>query len=226
MDAVIFDFDGVIVDSEPVHFAGFAQVLRGHGIELTWDHYRERYLGYDDLDCFLAVCRDHGKTLVAAQVAAMTAAKTAVVRAALASSVQALPGAVSLIESLAAAGVPLAICSGALAPEIEVAARRVGVLSRFRTVVAAEDVPHGKPDPAGYLLALQRLRDATALPLAAARSVAIEDSPAGIAAATAAGLRVLGVTTSYEADALGRADAIVASLADVLPARLAALADG
>jgi beta-phosphoglucomutase len=226
MDAVVFDFDGVIVDSEPVHWAGFARVLRAHGIELSWDGYRERYLGYDDRDCFLAVGRDHGLAFAHVQLAAMTAAKTEVVREVLASSVQALPGAVELIASLHAAGVPLAICSGALRPEIEIAAGRVGVLDRFRTVVAAEDVPRGKPDPSGYTLALQRLCDAAGRPLVACRSVAIEDSPAGIAAASDAGLRVLGVATSYGAAALVRADTIVGSLTEVTPARLAALADG
>ena len=224
MDAVIFDFDGVIVDSEPVHHAGFAQVLRGRGIELTWDLYRERYLGYDDHDCFAAVCGDHGLAFDESSIAAMTAAKSAVVREVLASSVRALPGAVELIAALQAADVPLAICSGALRAEIEVAARRTGVWDRFLSVVAAEDVVHGKPDPAGYALALERLRAATGRPLRAARSLAIEDSPAGIDAARGAGLGVLAVTTSYAAAALTTADAIVASLAAVTPASLAALA--
>jgi beta-phosphoglucomutase len=225
MDAVIFDFDGVIVDSEPVHWAGFARVLRDRGIELSWDAYRERYLGYDDHDCFRAVSADHGTPLGEADVAALTAAKTAVVREVLAASVEALPGAVALIGALGEAGVPLAICSGALRPEIEIAARRVGVLDRFAIVVAAEDVLAGKPDPSGYALALGRLQATTGRPLAAARSLAVEDSPAGIAAARGAGLRVLAVMTSYPAAELAAADAIVASLADVTVARLAALAE-
>ena len=226
MEAVIFDFDGVIVDSEPLHFEGFARVLRRRGIELTWDAYRERYLGYDDPACFLGVCADHGVAVDEGVVAAMIAAKTAAVREVLASSVQALPGAVKLIVALRDAGVPLAICSGALRPEIEIAARRAGVLDRFLTVVAAGDVAHGKPDPAGYALALDRLRAATGRPLRASRSLAIEDSPAGIDAARGAGLRVLAVTTSYAAAALTAADRIVASLAGITPARLADLTDG
>jgi beta-phosphoglucomutase len=226
MDSVIFDFDGVIVDSEPVHFAGFAAVLRERGIELSWDDYRERYLGYDDHDCFLAVCADRGAPLGETEVAALSAAKTAVVREVLAASVEALPGAAALIGALGDAGVPLAICSGALRPEIEIAARRVGVLDRFAAVVAAEDVPAGKPDPSGYALALESLRAATSHPLGALRSLAIEDSPAGIEAARRAGLRVLAVTTSYPASALTAADAIVASLADVTVEQLAALAEG
>lgn len=226
MDAVVFDFDGVIVDSEPVHCAGFADVLRAHGVTLTWELYRERYLGYDDRDCFLAVCADHGVAVDDAGLAAMIAAKSAIVREELGRSARALPGAAELIAALAAADVPLAICSGALRAEIEIAARRVGVRESFRALVAAEDVARGKPDPAGYALALARLGEATGRTPRAAASLAIEDSPAGIAAARAAGLAVLAVTTSYAAAALGGAAAVVASLAGVTPARLAALVRG
>jgi beta-phosphoglucomutase len=224
MDAVVFDFDGVIVDSEPVHFAGFARVLGARGIELTWDDYRESYLGFDDRDCFLAVCADRGVALAEHDLKALIAAKTATVREVLAASVEALPGAVGLVAALAGAAVPLAICSGALRPEIEAAARRVGVLERFAAIVAAEDVAAGKPDPAGYALALARLSAAVGRPLAPGASLAIEDSPAGITAARGAGLHVLAVTTSYPATALTAADAVVGSLADVTVALLAALA--
>jgi beta-phosphoglucomutase len=224
MDAVIFDFDGVIVDSEPVHHAGFARVLRGRGIDLSWGDYRERYLGYDDRDCFLAVCADRGVALAEEELAALIAAKTATVREVLAASAEALPGAVALIRALDLAGVPLAICSGALRPEIEAAARRVGILERFAAVVAAEDVAAGKPDPAGYALAVARLGAAAGRPLRPCASLAIEDSPAGIAAARGAGLHVLAVATSYERGALAAADLVVASLAGVDVATLAALA--
>ncbi len=62
MDALILDFDGVVVDSEPIHWRGFAAVLKRIGVELSWDDYRERYLGFDDHDCFAAVLADHGIT--------------------------------------------------------------------------------------------------------------------------------------------------------------------
>ncbi len=213
MDAVIFDFDGVIVDSEPVHWAGFARVLSPLGLELTWDRYRERYLGFDDRDCFAAVLADHGVAAGEARLAELTAAKTGAVQEVLASSAAAMPGAVELISAVAAAGVPAAICSGALRPEIEIAARRIGVWDRFLVVVAAEDVRHGKPDPEGYRIAVDRLAAMTGAALRPGRCAAVEDSPAGIAAAKAAGLRVLAVAVSYPAGALTDADAVVPTLA-------------
>lgn len=223
---MIFDFDGVVVDSEPVHWTGFARVLRGLGVELTWERYRERYLGFDDHDCFAAVLAEHGIAAAEERLGELTAAKTVAVQEVLASSATAMPGAVELITEVAAAGVPAAICSGALRPEIEVAARRVGVWERFLAVVAAEDVRRGKPDPEGYRLAVDRLTKATGVALRPGRCVAIEDSPAGIAAARAAGLHVLAVAVSYPAAALGDADAIVETLASASLATLRGLAGG
>jgi beta-phosphoglucomutase len=226
MDAVVFDFDGVIVDSEPLHCAGFASAVRPLGVTLTWELYRERYLGFDDHDAFAAILGDHGIAAGEARVAELTRAKTVAVQEALAAAATAMPGAVDLIAALAAAGVPLAVCSGALRREIEVAARRIGVLDRFVTVVAAEDVRSGKPDPEGYALAVRRLGEAAGVRLRPERCVAVEDTPAGMAAARAAGLRVLAVATSYPAAELSAADAVAPTLASVTPATLAALVAG
>jgi beta-phosphoglucomutase len=223
VDAVVFDFDGVIADSEPVHCAGFARVVAGLGVTLTWELYAERYLGYDDHDAFAAILADHGLVADERRLAELTRAKSAAVQEVLASSATAMPGAVALIGALADAGVPLAICSGALRCEVEIAARRIGVLDRFTAVVAAEDVGAGKPDPEGYRLALERLRAASAAPLPPGRCVAIEDTPAGIASARGAGMRVLGVAVSYPATALHEADAVVPTLVQAFPATLAAL---
>ncbi len=226
VDAVIFDFDGIVVDSEPIHWAGFAAVLRPLGVELSWDRYRERYLGFDDHDCFAAVLADRGTAASEARLAELIEAKTAAVQDVLARSATAMPGVVDLIGAVAGEGVPEAVCSGALRREIEIAARRIGVWDRFPVVVAAEDVRHGKPDPEGYRLALERLQVASARPLRPTHCVAIEDSPAGITAAKGAGLHVLAVATSYPESALHDADAAVASLVGVSPARLRALVAG
>jgi len=223
MDAVIFDFDGVVVDSEPIHLACFQQVFQAVGLRLTEEDYYGKYLGYDDHDCFLVAARDLGAELDEQQIADLTARKTRLVQQTFASSVQALPGAVALIRRLADEGVPLAVCSGALRQEIELASRTVGVLDCFGTIVPAEEVARGKPDPEGYHEARRRLSEITARPLDPARCVVVEDSPAGIDAARAAGMRVLAVTTSYPGDRLTAADRVVDSLADVTPAALRGL---
>jgi beta-phosphoglucomutase len=120
-----------------------------------------------------------------------------------------------LIASAAAAGVPLAICSGALRKEIELAAETVGVRRHFAIIVAAEDVAEGKPDPQGYLLALRLLRQAMRRDFPPAKCVVVEDSSAGIEAAHAAGMKVLAVATSYPAAKLSKADRVVESLTEI-----------
>lgn len=215
MDALVFDFDGVVIDSEPVHLDCFQQVLASAGITLTREAYYGEYLGYDDHDCFAAAGRAAGVEFGEDRIAEMTAAKTALVKRAFAESVSPLPGALGLIRSAAAASVPVGVCSGALREEIVLASRAVGVLDCFAVVVSAEDVTRGKPDPQGYRLTLQRLARAADRPLDPPRCVVVEDSPAGIQAAREAGMCVLAVTNSYTADALAAADRVVASLGEV-----------
>ncbi len=215
MDAVIFDFDGVVVDSEPIHLQYFQVVLSSAGVELTRDAYYGRYLGYDDHDCIVAVGRDNSVQFTQSQVAEMVAAKTELVKHAFAESITPMPGAVELIRSSAASGAAVGVCSGALREEIEMAARTVGAMEYFAVIVSAEDVPRGKPDPAGYKLARRRLADICGRDIDPTRCVVVEDAPAGITAARAADMKVLAVTTSYAADELTEADRVVASLAEV-----------
>ena len=224
MDALIFDFDGVIVDSEPVHLACFRQVLAGAGVDLSREDYYGKYLGDDDHDCFAAALAAAVHEADEERIADMIRAKSRLVRETYAGRVTPLPGAAELVRSAAAARVPLAICSGALREEIEQAARAVGVLDCFAVIVAARDVKRGKPDPEGYRLALDRLRAATGRALRAEAGVVVEDAPAGIDAAKGAGLKVLAVTNSYPPAALHRADRVVASLEDVSVSDLEALA--
>jgi len=225
LDALIFDFDGVVIDSEPIHFGCFRQVLASAGVRLTREAYYADYLGYDDHDCFAAAGRDNGVEFSEARIAEMTAAKTVLVQQAYAGSVAPLDGAAELIRSAVAADVPVAVCSGALREEIVLASRALGVLDCFAQIVAAEDVRRGKPDPEGYRLVLRRLAESPGRSAAPGRCVVVEDSPAGVEAARAAGMRVLAVTNSYAAGALAAADRVVASLAQVDLAALEELVD-
>jgi len=217
MDAMIFDFDGVVVDSEPIHFRGFREVLAEAGVTLSREDYYGKYLGFDDHDCFAAALGDCGLPAGEREIAKMTAAKTRIVQRVIAESIQALPGSLELIAAAARRGTPLAICSGALREEIVLALRCIGAERHFARIVAAEDVRRGKPDPEGYLLALDQLRQTTGKPLRAERCVVVEDSPAGIESACAAGMKVLAVATSYPPGELTAADRVVDSLARVTP---------
>jgi len=222
--AVIFDFDGVIADSEPLHFEGFRRVLARQGIALSRSEYYEKYLGFDDAGAFRAVLADHGQAGDDPRVAALVAAKLALFPEVIAGQSVIYEGAGACIARLAAA-VPLAIASGAALEDIEVVLTGSGLRERFHAVVAAEHTPRSKPHPDPYLHAVELLRGLGVVP-AGARSreiVAIEDSVWGLQSARDAGLRTVGVTTSYPAAALDIADLVVPSLDAVTVERLEAL---
>ena len=215
-DAAIFDFDGVIVDTEPLHFAAFRTVLEPLGIGLAWPEYVGDYMGFDDRDAFSGIFRARGAALDGARLARLVAAKSEVFLAAVRDGVRPYPGAVELIDSLHASGLPLAISSGALRSDIAPILDRLGIARCFSHVVSADDVPRSKPDPACYALAFDRLlRTHPARLSTPGRCLAVEDTPAGIRSAKGAGLKVLAVTNSHGASDLAGADHVAASLADV-----------
>jgi histidinol dehydrogenase len=198
--AVLFDFDGVLVASERAHHRAFAHVLRSLGARLTWSAYRDRYLAFDDATALRVMLRDAG-IRGAPPIAALVRRKRARFARITGGAPPVAAAAVRLVKDLAER-VPLAIVSGAARAEIAIAVRRAGIAKHFRTVVAAEDVRRSKPDPEGYRLGLRRLRLGRP-----DGCVAFEDSPGGIRAARAAGLRVIGVASTYPPALLRRAGA-------------------
>jgi beta-phosphoglucomutase len=215
-ESVLFDFDGILVDSEPMHYRAFIKVLDPLGMGFPWREYVETYMGFDDRDAFREAFRAKGIDLDDANLAKLVAAKSRVFQDGIRNGVTAYPGAVPMIDSLRAAGKPLALCSGALRSDIERILAQLGVARRFDVIVSADDVRRSKPDPESYTLAFARLSERhTALLTAPGKSVAVEDTPAGIRSAKGAGLRVLAVTNSYGAGELADADWIVDSLESV-----------
>ena len=221
--AIVFDFDGVIANSEPLHFRAYAAVLARQGITLTEHEYYARYLGYDDVGAFEAIARDRVLTWTGDDVRGLVARK-AVDLEALERHVSVLfPGAADAIRS-AAAMVPIAIASGARGDEIRRVLRREQLETCFTAIVSAEDTPVSKPSPEPYLRALAQLRTAVDASLAAADCVAIEDSRWGLESARTAGLRTIGVTNTYdEATIAAFADLVIPSLAVMDLAVVAAL---
>jgi beta-phosphoglucomutase len=215
-EAVIFDFDGILVDTEPMHYEAFRKVLEPRGMGFTWKKYVEIYMGYDDRDAFREAFRAKGTGIDAGDLAELVAAKSRAFQDGLRDGVSAYPGAVQMIESLHAGGLPLALCSGALRSDIDPILARLGVVRCFPVIVAADDVRKSKPDPESYALAFRRLSEAYSSRLTdPGRSIAVEDTPAGIRSAKGAGLRVLAVTNSYGAGELSGADWITGSLENV-----------
>ena len=211
--AIVFDFDGVIADSEPLHFRAFRDVLAEIGLALTERDYYQRYLGFDDVGAFRAIAADQGRALPRESLVELTARK-AVRMEALERDVSVLfPGAVSAIEQ-AAAAVPIAIASGALGPEIRRVLDGAGLSRHFTAIVAAEDTTASKPSPDPYLRAVALLAAAAGDPvLRADECIAIEDSRWGLESARAAGLRTVAVTNSYDEAELALADLVIPSLA-------------
>lgn len=212
LHAVIFDFDGVIADSERLHLRAFQQALEGSPVTLSADAYYDRYLGYDDLGAFRQMYRDHGAPIDAAALAALVATKGRVFEALSAAGELLFPGAEAFIRR-AAAAVPIAIASGAMTHEIEDVLARAALRECFVTVVGADQTAASKPAPDPYLEAFARLCRHTGRPLDRRRTVAIEDSRWGLESARAAGLRTVAVTTGYPAEALAtHADLVTVGL--------------
>ena len=218
LQAIVFDFDGVIADSEPLHLRAFQLALADEGIELAAADYYAHYLGFDDVGMFQALAGDREIAMSDGRVADLVVRKGEKLQALLRGDSVLFPGAVDFIRT-AAAAVPVAIASGALRHEIVEIVGAAGVHDLFAAIVAAGDTPLSKPSPAPYLLAFERLRERSGRDLDPRRSVAIEDSRWGLESARGAGLRCVGVTSSYPADQLPGAELIVGGLRDLtLPA--------
>jgi beta-phosphoglucomutase len=212
LQAVCFDFDGVIANSEPLHLRAYQAVLEHDGIELSEDDYYKRYLGFDDVGLFQALARDRGIAVDSDRIDSWVESKSAMVERMLASHLVLFPGAAACVR-MCAATVPLAIASGALEPEITIVLEQAGLRDCFQAIASASDGVRGKPAPDLYLLAIAKLRSiGVAEP---ASCVAIEDSHWGLEAARTAGLRSVAVTHTYPASELRAADLVVGQLSDI-----------
>ncbi len=222
--AVIFDFNGVLVDDESVHFSLFRDVLAEEGVRMSEHDYHERYLGYDDRRCFEEALRDAGQPTPAARLDDLVERKAVRYIIEAGRGLRFFPGAAEALEQ-AASRWPVAICSGALRAEIRYGLERLGRLDQVVAIISAEDAQKCKPDPQGYLLAWEALAsrrpavETAVRPLAAANCLVIEDSLAGVISAKGAGMRAVGVTNTYSAHELREAgaDAVIDGLITFTP---------
>jgi beta-phosphoglucomutase len=212
--AVIFDFNGIIVDDEPIHFKLFQRVLGEEGIVLTEEAYYARYLGFDDRGAFMAGFRDNNRPLTDDKLAELVDRKAAYYQLAIRDHVVIFPGVKTLVYELAPK-VPLGLASGGLRREITTILTTAGLLNYFLAVVSGEDVKQGKPEPEIFLQVLAKLNAGGSPKIEPGDCVVIEDSKEGIRGARRAGMKCLAVTNSHPAELLGEADAVVKSLDDV-----------
>lgn len=212
LDAVIFDFDGVIVDSEPLHCRAFQRVLFPLGFSFTWEEYLEHYAGHDDRGAFLSMFHSAGIPLDRSRLAELIRLKAEAFQTEIAGGISPYPGALELIRETQR-HYPIALCSGALRSDILPVLSVLGLDHAFPVLVSADEVTVSKPAPESYALALSRLKEhSPGRAIEPPRCLAIEDTPAGIASARGAGLRVLAVTNNFPASKLREADRIVSTL--------------
>lgn len=213
--ALVFDFDGVITDTEPVHMEAWLSVLENLGISFDEEEYRLNYLGLNDRDFLDAVGRIHGRHFDDAEKADLIGQKSEGALRMLEHDIPLLPGVREFVEEEASRGRLLAICSGANRGEIEYILRRLKWRDLFDPIIASDSVVRGKPDPEGYIRALEGLQKKAKDLLLPENIVAIEDSPKGVAAAKAAGMRCVAVGLGFAPEELAQADGIFPSLAEV-----------
>ena len=214
--AVIFDFNGIIVDDEPIHFELFRRVLKEQGVDLSEKNYYARYLGMDDRGCFTAAYRDNGRSISDKELARLIARKALYYQETIRNNTKPFPGITTLVPELAER-YALAVASGALRSEIESILSTIGIRMCFRAIVSAEDVTQGKPDPEIFLKALARLNEDpfAGKPIAPGECLVIEDSKEGIRGARQAGMKCLAVANSHPADQLSEAHEVTDSLEHV-----------
>ena len=221
-EAVLIDFNGVLVDDEAQHCEALQRVLADEGLALTREQYYAHYLGLDDRSGFVEAYRRANRTLTTELLNHLVATKSRVYLELVATSLRLVPGAPEFVRD-AAQRFRLGIVSGALRREIDHVLGRTGLAARFEIIIAAEDVSRNKPDPGAYLTAHRAFDQRR--PIAVSQCVAIEDSLHGLNAARAAGMPCVMLTTNHPAQRLeGRGAARVwESLAGHTAAELADL---
>ncbi|MCX5633181.1 MAG: HAD family phosphatase [Phycisphaerae bacterium] len=211
LKAVIFDFDGVISDSEPCHFAAYNKVLADFGIQIKKEEYYAEYLGFTDYEAFEEIKKQRKIDFKNISIEHLIERKAEVFKELIGQGGHLIDGVVELVAELKKSNIKIAINSGATAADIKVMLAGSSIENSFDIIVSADDVSKGKPDPEGYLLALKKLNAVSESPVSAKQCVVIEDSHWGIISAKKAAMHIIAVTNSYAAEGLKDADMIINS---------------
>lgn len=215
--ALIFDFDGVIVDSEGIILKLTQQMAAQEGWTVSEEDYFRHFLALDDRGIVEYLYRAHGCAVDPKRREELVAWKEKTYWEIIQNGLPAMPGAEKFIER-ATSRYPLAIASGSLRREIEHLLVKLGLREKFAVLATADDCERSKPDPEVYLKALERLRGLETFrerPLRAAECLAIEDAPGGIEAAHRAGMKCLALVHSRPKEELGHADWVFHEFSEV-----------
>ena len=207
---IIFDFNGVLVNDEPIHLHAHQQALKEEGLDLGQDEYYERYLPYDDRNFFLNFLTDQGRQTSPERIRRLMDIKSFHYFKAIEKNVPVIQSSVDFVLRLPTE-IPLAIASGAAKREIEFILSRLELGKRFVRIVAAEDVANGKPHPEAFLKALDGLKEDEPT-LKRDQVIVIEDSYRVIQSVQAAAMKCVALATTYPAERLAEADLVLESL--------------
>ena len=213
--ALIFDFDGVIVDSEPLHLRAFQRTVETLGLKLSPADYYSLYLACDDRTFFRKFLENNGRRGTEQEIARLVGEKGVCFEEMMGESIRIFPGVVEFLEAIRGK-FHTAIGSGALSGEINFILERKGLSGFFGFVIGADDTQNPKPSPEVYLKCLERLRRDYDGTITAAQCVVFEDSPHGVLAAKRAGMRCIGITNSCGGDELALADRIAGDFFEIL----------
>jgi beta-phosphoglucomutase family hydrolase len=223
LKAVIFDFDGVLVDSEMLHYQAFDNIFRPLGVQISVREYYDRFVGMTDEELFRLLDKEKNLHLSEQQLQKLFREKATSFKRLASTQAAIIEGVPKFLKLLFDNKIPMAICSGALLEEIEMILKGAGLRDFFDVIVSAEQVKKGKPDPEGFLLALKLLNKKTNQTIEPQNCIVIEDSHWGLEAARNAGMHPVAVTNTYEADYLRPADKVIANLSALTLANLKSL---
>jgi beta-phosphoglucomutase len=213
--AIIFDMDGVICDSEPLHMKAFQQVLTEEGVPITDQEYYDKYLAHDDRGSFESAFREHGRPLPELQnMKALLIRKARSFDELIKDGLVIYPGVDSFIKK-ASPRYSLALASGARRLEVEFVLKKAKIRDAFAAVVSADEVKNGKPQPESFeraLVLMNQVRLEGTPEIMASETLVIEDSPRCIRTAKGLGMKTVGMATSYKPDQLREADLIIDTL--------------
>jgi beta-phosphoglucomutase len=211
LKAIIFDCDGVIADTEPLHLFALKRVLDEHNISITDEEYFREFLALDDRGCYTKAFQKIGAPLTQEKLGELIDRKASLIDPIMQSQLRLFPGVKDFIE-LAAKKYAIAIASGARRVEIDLILKHGNLQDLFPVIISTEDVANGKPHPESFLKALELLNDRSSVPVGLHECLVIEDSFHGLHAAHSAGMRCLAITNSYSKEILSEADLITESL--------------
>jgi len=219
--AIIFDFDGILVDSEPLIVKLTQQMAALQGFTLTEEEYYRDYLALDDRGVVELLFQRHGRRVDRARRDELIAWKERAYWEAIQNGLPSFPDAVEFVHQMVKRGLALAIASGSLRAEIEHLLEKIGLRELFPVLVTADDTSKSKPDPEVYLKAVEGLRLAAFnpcvghAPLCAAECLAIEDAAAGVDAAHAAGMKCMALAHSLPLEGLQHAEWVYNNFGEV-----------